>query len=92
MKPTRNTDLLVKDGEGAVIISTHDGLCRAATLNTAGYWVWLLIDGERDVSAIVSELMLAGRWGASVEREELEHDVWSFLENLREEGFVDMKE
>jgi GeoRSP system PqqD family protein len=54
-------------------------------LNLLGADIWKLCDGERTVEGIIASLLNE----YDVSREELESDVVSFLEEMRERGWLE---
>lgn len=90
MTPMPLTDLVVQQANGAVLITNHDGICRAATLNATGYAVWQMIDGRRSIDIILADLLRSASWTPSVDPEVVAADVRAFIEELRVQGFLEV--
>ena len=73
----------VIDGEAVVVDPEGRELI---TLNAVGTQIWEHLDGQREVTELVDELL--GNFDG-VSREEFEADVVAYLEELREAGLLD---
>jgi len=71
--------------EGRAVVIDPDGR-ELITLNEVGTLIWEHLDGERDVPALVDELLTEFD---GVTREQFERDVRAYLDELRDVGILE---
>ena len=71
--------------EARAVVIDPDGK-ELITLNEVGTLIWEHLDGERDVAALVDELVIEFD---GVTREQFEHDLRAYLDELRDVGILE---
>jgi len=88
MIPIPTTELVTQTDAGTTVISYHQGVCKAATLNKTGYSVWQLMDGKRTIREITTLIVAPLALHSAVDAESVHKDVEAFIAALEEGGFV----
>ena len=71
-----------KTGNEYVLVPIADNIAdmnSVYTLNETGAYIWEMLDGKRNLEAIISELIKE----FDVDRQTAEQDVMSFVENMK---------
>lgn len=88
MIPVPTTELVVEDRHEVTVISHHQGICKAATLNQTGYAIWKLIDGKKSIGEITELFILTSLNGINHNFQVVSNDILTFITKLEEKGFV----
>jgi hypothetical protein len=84
--PLPNRNCIIKDlGEDTILISEKDNLIH--TLDEVGAVIWKLIDGKRNLGAILDAVCAE----FEVDRKEAEDDLFPFMDELEDIGLIEME-